>query len=250
MDASMNMVQLRSMVRFSTKKLLLHRRWMMVALLAILVGAAMGFAATQPGDRLVMGNDLLNLLVLTFLLPILAMIYGASMIRNEIDDRSITQVITSPIDRRIAYIGYYLSLIGVLSVMVLIINLVGWSSFFLPTGVDGDAMSILLSYSLVLVLGGIVYSSLFLVMGVVLKQPIYLGLFYVFIWEGFVGSLPGAIGEYTIKHQLAVIASGLIDHGNISTVTGDAGVAALVLVVVTVVMLALGAVAFREKEVA
>jgi ABC-2 type transport system permease protein len=250
MDTSYNMVGLRAMLRFSTKKLLLHRRWVMIALLAVLVGAAMGYAATQPGDPLVMGSDLLELLVLTFLLPVLAMIYGASMIRNEIDDRSITQVITSPIDRRVAYIGYYLSVVGVLAVMLLALDLVGWSSFFLLTTVDAGAIGLLLSYSAVLVLGAVVYSSLFLALGVVLKQPMYIGLFYAFVWEGFIGSLPGAIGEYTIKHQLAVIASALIDKGHIASYSGDAVGAALVLVAVTVFLLVLGAMAFREKEVA
>jgi ABC-2 type transport system permease protein len=236
------------MLRFSTKKLLLNRRWLIVALIAILVAAVTGYSATQNVDRLEEGSNLLTLLVLSFLMPVLALLYGASMIRNEIDDRSITTVITSPLDRRVSYIGYFLALILVLGLMMLLLNVVGWSSFFLVAGVDAEAVDLLLGYSLILLIGGVVYASLFLALGVALKQPIYLGLIYVFVWEGFVGSAPGAIGEYTIGHQLGVIAAEVIGHGEISRLTGDPLISAMALLAVTVASLILGAMVLHEKE--
>lgn len=249
MDLSLNMIGIRTMLIFSTRKLLLNRRWVIVALVSVLVAAVMGYVATQEIDPLDGGSFLLNTLVLSFLLPIMALVYGASMIRNEIDDRSITQVITSPMDRRMSYLGYYLALIIVLSLMLLVIGTVGWSSFYLVMGLEGGALDLLASYSLLLIIGSVVYSSLFLAMGVVLKQPIYLGLLYAFVWEAFVGSLPGAIGELTIIHNLKVIGSDLIDHGNITEVTGDPVTASLALAILTIGLLILGAFAFREKEV-
>jgi ABC-2 type transport system permease protein len=99
------------------------------------------------------------------------------------------------------------------------------------------------------VIGAIAYSALFLVMGVALKQPIYLGLIYVFVWEGYVGSVPGAIGEYTIRHQLQVIASGLVQDGSIATISGDGGMAAMVIIALSIVFVALGAFLFQNKEV-
>ena len=238
------------MLRFSSRKLLLNRRWVIVALVAALVAVVMGYVASQTqGGDLDAGSTLLSALVLTFLLPVMALIYGASMIRNEIDDRSITHVITSPLDRRVSYLGYYLSLIGVLAVMLVIIGLVGWSAFFLYSGSGAEALSLLLSYSLLLIIGAVVYSSLFLALGVVLKQPIYLGLLYAFVWEGLIGSVPGAIGQYTVMYNLKVIGADLIHNGSIVDFTGDAGIAALSLAVFTIVMLAIGAFVFWEKEV-
>ena len=88
-----------------------------------------------------------------------------------------------------------------------------------------------------------------MVMGVVLKQPIYLGLIYAFVWEGFIGSLPGAIGNITILNQLRVIASSEIHNGSISGFSGDAGVSLVSLLVLTVVLLLIGAYTFRVKQV-
>lgn len=250
MDLQLNLTGLRAMLGFSSRKLLLNRRWVIVVLVALLAALVMGYVASQStADPMDEGSTLMNTLVLSFLLPVMALIYGASMIRNEIDDRSITQVITSPIDRRASYLGYYLSLIAVTALMLLAIGLAGWASYFLQTRVDGDSLGLLASYSLVLVIGAVVYGSLFLAMGVVLKQPIYLGLLYAFVWEGLVGSVPGAIGHYTIMYQLKVIGSSMIHSGSITSFTGDAGQAALALIVLTALLVLLGAFAFREKEV-
>jgi len=244
-----NAVGLRALFSFSSKKLLLNRRWVIVALMAGLVAVVMLYVAGEGNGTIVEGSTLINVLILSFLLPIMSLIYGASMIRNEIDDRSITQVITSPMDRRVSYLGYYLSLTAVLVVMLVIIETVGWASYFFSTEVNQEALNLLLSYALVLAIGSFVYSSLFLALGVFFKQPIYLGLLYAFVWEGFVGSLPGAIGQYTISYYLKVIGANLIPYGNISDFSGDPIIAAAVLMGLTIFLLAIGAFGFRDKEI-
>jgi ABC-type transport system involved in multi-copper enzyme maturation permease subunit len=249
MDIEMNMVGLRAMLVYSVRKLLTNRRWIIIMLLAVLVGVVMGYSASISANALDQGSDLLNLLVLSFTLPIMAMIFGASMIRNEIDDRSITQVITSPVDRRVSYLGYYVALIIVLALSLLAVTAVGWSGFYLVSGISGDAVGLFMAYLAVILLGAFVYSSLFLAMGVVFRQPIYLGLIYAFIWEGFIGTLPGAVGNLTIMHQLRVIASSMIDHGSIASFSGDAVVSLVSLLLLTAILLFLGAYAFREKQV-
>lgn len=244
------LIGLWTMLMFSARKLLQNRRWMIVALLTVLVAAVMGYSATQDGADVNGMSDLMDLLLIAFLLPVLALIYGASMIRNEIDDRSIVQVITSPLDRRIAYLGYYFALVIVLSVLLTVATLVGGLAYLMisPNGTGGaEVMLVLIA---VQIIGVMIYSALFLLMGTMLKQPVYLGLFYVFVWEGFVASVPGAIGSYTIRHQLRVIASESISYGGIANVTGDGTTSLVVLIVLAIVLVSLGAFLFRDMEVA
>jgi ABC-2 type transport system permease protein len=248
-DLRLNTVGLRAMMVYSVRKLLTNRRWTIVLTLAVLIGVVMGYSASLNSSApLDQGSDLLGLLALSFVLPIMAMIFGASMVRNEMDDRSITTVVTSPVDRRVSYLGYYLSLLLVLMLSLLLVTAFGWLGFYLVSGITAEATGLLLAYLVVLMLGAVIYSSLFLVMGVVLRQPIYLGLIYAFVWEGFIGSLPGAIGNITIMHQLRVIAAGQIHYGSISGSSGDAAVSFASLAVLTAFLLLGGAYAFREKQ--
>ncbi|MFA5311988.1 MAG: hypothetical protein WC375_01565 [Methanomassiliicoccales archaeon] len=248
MDIDVNVIGIRTMLRTFTRKLLFNKRWIVVLLIAAFLAAVMGYAATLAEDELYDGSGLMSALMLSFLLPIMALIYGASMLRNDMDDRSITTVISSPLDRRVTYLGYYLSLVIALTVMLLIVLFAGWLAYFLVAGMDGDAVGLLLSYSGLMVIGAIVYSSLFLAIGVLIRQPIYLGLIYAFVWEGFVGSVPGAIGDYTIMRQIKVIGAEVVSTGQITDLDGDVLISVVVLAVVTVVLFLAGAFAFREKE--
>jgi hypothetical protein len=74
-------------------------------------------------------------------------------------------------------------------------------------------------------------------------------LFYVFIWEDFVGSIPGAAEDYTIRHHLLVVASSWIDYGEVSTMIGEPWISAMVLFGLTMALLAIGSWAFWNKEV-
>jgi ABC-2 type transport system permease protein len=248
MGLDIDVIGIRAIMRSFTKKLLLNRRWIIVLLIAMFLASVMGYAATLSDEGAYEGSDLISSLMLAFLLPIMALIYGASMLRNDMDDKSITTVITSPLDRRVSYLGYYLSLVIALTVMLLVVLFVGWLAFFLVDGMNGEAFGLLLSYSALLVVGAIVYSSLFLAMGVLLRQPIYLGLIYAFVWEGFIGSFRGAISDYTIIRQIKVIGAEIVSSGPITDADGNMVISVAVLAIVTVVLLLIGAFAFRDKE--
>ncbi|MBA3046407.1 MAG: hypothetical protein KKH41_01510 [Candidatus Thermoplasmatota archaeon] len=238
-----------SIARYSTRKILFNRRWILSLIIAVLVGSIMGYAATLVDEPLDSGATLLDVLILSFIMPIIAMIYGSSLIRNEIEDRSITQVIIAPLDRRIAYFGYYISLAFALSIIMVLINLIGWLAFYAQRGMDGDSLAILASMCLVSIMGSLAYSALFLASGVFLKKPVYFGLFYAFIWESFIGSIPGAISHFTVRHFVRSVAAGWVNYGSIGTYDGSpVSVSIAVLVGITVAFLVLGAIVFDKSE--
>lgn len=235
--------------KYSTRKILLNKRWVITLLIALLVAGIMGYAGSQDNDTLDSGSYFMDILILSFIMPIVAMIYGASLIRNEIEDKSITQVITAPLDRSISYLGYYISLATSLSLIMIFINLIGWLAFFAPNGISGNALGILAAMIGLSVIGSLVYSALFQLTGTIFKRPVYFGLFFAFIWEGFIGSIPGAIGSYTIKHFIRSIGASWINYGELADYdAASAGSAALTLIAITMACLAIGAFIFRGKE--
>lgn len=247
---SLNVIGFRTVAAFSARKLLMNRRWMLVALLGALVALVMGYAATEDGADLDFASDLMVILLLAFLLPVLSLIYGASMIRNEMDDRSIVQVITAPLDRRISYLGYYVGLVMVLCLLITAVTAIGGIAFLIFSPERAGGAELIITFIALQYLGVLVYSALFLFLGTLMRQPIYLGLIYIFIWEGFIGSVPGSIGDLTIRHQLQVIASELTEYGFVSGTSGEWGISLLALVVLAAVMVLAGAFVLRQEEVA
>ncbi len=248
-DLRGNIIGMLAIIRYSTKNILFSKKAIVTVLIALFIAGVMGFAATKPVNRLQAGTDLMDGLILFFFMPIVAMIYGASIIRDEIEDKSITQILTSPLKRELAYLGYYLSLAISLSIIMVIIVTVGFLSFFGQLGIDGDALGIYADVCALSIIGSLVYSSLFLFISLPLKRPLYFGLFYAFIWEGFIGSVPGRIQELALKHYIRSIGSEWIPFGVISDYSAsEVTYSSLVLVSVTIVFLLMGMMIFRVKE--
>lgn len=234
----------------STKKLLLSRKVVITFLVAVFVALVMGYAGTQEVDPLEDGANLMDTLILFFFMPVMAMIYGSSLIRDEIDDMSITHVATAPLDRVYSYVGYYIPLVITVVVSVVLIATAGFLAFFAQHDVGAEAVEIYLEFVVLIALGSIVYSSLFLAISVVFKKPVFFGLFYAFVWEGLIGSLAGVIQKVSVKHYLRSMGSEWVDFGDMSgfeEATGF-GDSVIVLVLLTAAFLAIGAYLFRNKE--
>ncbi len=243
----MNYIAFISLAQYKFKKILFNKRVIAAIMVGILVASVMGYAATLDVDKMADGSFLLDTLIISFFLPILVMFYSASVIREEIEDMSITQVITSSTDRYTAYLAYFTALLSSLIILLYSILTVGFFAFFIPLGLESGAWDILLNMYLLVFIGCLVYSSLFLFVSVVIKRSIYFGLFYAFIWEGFIGSIPGKISEIALKHYIRSIGASRMEFMGFASASG-AIYSFQVLTVAFIMFLFLGLLAFSYKE--
>lgn len=258
----MDMVKLltgfQTVLIYTIRKLLLSKRIYITLLIMLFIVAIAAYASTlelddheiETGTTLIdRGVDILDILILFFFMPVMAMIYGSSLVRDEMDDRSITAVVTSPMDRVVTFIAYYIGLAISVSIIMLMLLAAGFLSYFANVGL-GDAGGIFGPFAALMVIGAFAYSALFIMVSVLFNKPIYFGLFYAFIWEGFIGLIPGRISWLSIKHYIRSLGSHWIDQGSISAYEGAHSVsdAAWILVILSVVVFAIGAYLFREKE--
>ena len=252
MDLKRVIVGVSALTVHSTKKLLLGKKVFITILVALFVAAVMGYAGSQSRDPANEGTNLMDVLILFFFMPVMAMIFGSSLIRDEIDDKSITHIATAPLDRAFSYVGYYLPLAIVVSVSMVIVTSVGMVAFFGQHSHGGDALDIYIAFVVLVTIGSFVYSALFLAISVLFAKPVLFGLFYAFIWEGFIGSLPGAIQNASIKHYLRSLGSGWVDSGDIHAwnQASDAWGSGVVLLGLMIFFIFFGAYLFREKELA
>lgn len=240
-------VKFGSLLKYSMRKILLKKKIISAVLGFAFIVAVMGYASTQSVEKLVEGTELMNVLILSFLVPVISMVYGSTIIRDEIDDRSITHVVTSPMKRALSYLGYYIALVISLNLILTFITTGGFLAFFAPIGIGSSSLDIYVSVLGLSFIGTLVYSSLFLMVSLLTSRSIYFGLFYAFIWEGFVGSLPGNIQKVAISHYIRSIGSDWIEYVSMENPTSTS-ISIILIVVLIVLLLFLGSWFFEEKE--
>jgi len=143
---------------------------------------------------------------LNFIVPILALVTGAAVVNEEVENRTITYIFTRPVPRVSLLLGRWVA------TLVLVTGLLTASAagVLLSAVQSGDALpeGMALHYFWASILGGAVYSLLFAVLGIFMKNPMVLGIGYVFAFEGLVANLPGSSGALSIQYYLrSIIAS-------------------------------------------
>ena len=257
MDMAKQFTGFQTVLLYTIRKLLLSKRIFITLLILLFIVVVMAYASTlelteediaNNKTKVDIGVDMLDDLILFFFMPVMAMIYGSSLVRDEMDDRSITAVVTSPMNRMVTFVAYYLGMAISVSLIMLLIVTAGYLSYFGSVGLDGTG-DIIGSMAALMVIGAFAYSALFIMISVLLSKPIFFGLFYAFIWEGFIGSIPGRISWLSIKHYIRSLGSHWISSGDISTYDGHSvSDAAWILVIISIVVFVIGAIVFREKE--
>jgi ABC-2 type transport system permease protein len=148
------------------------------------------------------------LLFIRFIVPVLGVFYGTSLIADEVEDKTITYLFTRPIPRRAVLLGKYLAYLACTVLLVLpSVMLV----FFLivPTGGGsiGAAFPSLLADLGMLVVGLAAYGAVFALVGTRLKRPLVVGLVFAFGWEPAVLLFPGYLKRLTVAYYMQALVT-------------------------------------------
>tara|TARA_B100001971_G_C18114382_1_gene495993 strand:+ start:218 stop:973 length:756 start_codon:yes stop_codon:yes gene_type:complete len=240
-----------SLFIFLSRRTLVNKKIFIVVAFALLLSSLVVYFTvaeeTTPGTEDV--ADLLDIFVMTFFLLFIPMIYGSSILRSDLEDNSIITILTSPLDRRLIFFGYLISLYFGVIVVMLILTSVGPLTLFALVGIPTGAIDLYIKVCVLVIIGSIVYSSLYLTVSLITKKVIYFGLFYAFIWEGFVSFIPGGIGDFTIRHYIRSIRSSWIEHGEFGIYEGaEVQYSFLVLTAISIALIALGSFLLYRKE--
>jgi len=148
------------------------------------------------------------LLYIRFIVPILGVFYGTSLIADEVDDKTITYLFTRPIPRRAVLLGKYFAYLACTVLLVLpSVMLV----FFLvvPTGGSSiaEAFPSLLTDFGMLIAGLAAYGAVFAFVGTRVKRPLIVGLVFAFGWEPGVLLFPGYLKRLTVAYYLQALVT-------------------------------------------
>jgi len=136
------------------------------------------------------------------LIPVLALFFGSTIINEELDNKTLVYLTTSPVPRQAILLGKYLA---AFMILFLVVGSGFLLSFFaaafnrLGQAAAWEELGVFLGTSL---LALFCYSALFTLTGTFMKKSILLGLFFVFGWESVVQYFPGVTQKFTIIHWI------------------------------------------------
>ena len=146
------------------------------------------------------------LLFIRFIVPVLGVFYGTSLIADEVDDKTITYLFTRPSPRSAVLVGKYLAYL-VCTVLLVLPSVMLVFFLIAPTGGDSIAASFLplLADLGMLAIGLAAYGAVFALVGTTLKRPLVVGLVFAFGWEPAVLLFPGYLRRLTVAYYMQAL---------------------------------------------
>jgi ABC-2 type transport system permease protein len=148
------------------------------------------------------------LLYLRFIVPVLGVFYGTSLMADEVEDKTITYLFTRPIPRGAVLIGKYLAYMACTGFVVLPSVVVVYLLIVPMQGSLGSAFPDLLKDLALLAIGLAVYGAVFAFVGARFKRPLLIGLIFIFAWEQGALMVPGYLKRFTVAYYI----QGLVPH--------------------------------------
>jgi ABC-type transport system involved in multi-copper enzyme maturation permease subunit len=211
------------------------------------------FAKVPPQTT---GFDLYGVVIAFYyvrnVLPLAALFYATSLIADEVDGKTLTYLLTRPIQRGAILAGKFAAYLVTTLALTLPAVVI---TFFLLTTVRGivglgafvpDLFRDLGVVGLTL----LVYGALFTLVGVLLRRPVIPGLLFLFVWE-LAANLPGYLPRLTITAYLRSLISHRPPQEGLAEIFGQVLPASLCLEVLgglAVLFLILSAGIFSTRE--
>ncbi len=179
----------------------------------VLTSTLIGGAVRLGGSAIVAGPSIFGLFIwmayLRFIVPILGVFYGTSLIADEVEDKTITYLFTRPISRGAVLLGKYLAYL-VATAFVVLPSVMLLYFIVVPTGGGSltEAFPALVKDLGLLGLGLAVYGAVFAWVGSQFKYPLVTGLVFAFGWEQFIPLIPGYLKRLTVVYYI----QGLVPH--------------------------------------
>jgi ABC-2 type transport system permease protein len=214
----------RTLLRLSTQALFGRRRGIVLVLIAgaLLVLAVLVRLLTD-GE---VGLEAVAGLGFTLALPLVALLAATAVLGPEIDDGSVVYLLAKPVNRHVISVSKFAAAWG--ATMLLGALPVGLAALVLDPSQPGQAGALAVGAAV----SRTVYTALFLALAALTRHAVVVGLLFVLVWEGVLGSIFSGI------RWLSVGAWGRAVAGQLSDQVQDAAKIGLAYALVAAVLVA------------
>ena len=141
---------------------------------------------------------------LRFIVPVLGVFYGTSLIADEVEDKTITYLFTRPVRRSAVLVGKYLAYLACTTLVVLPSIMLVYFLIVPLAQVAASFRALLIDLGL-LAIGLAAYGAIFALVGVVLRRPLVASLIFAFGWEQVALVVPGYLRRFTVMYYLQAL---------------------------------------------
>ncbi|MGX7828112.1 ABC transporter permease subunit [Actinokineospora sp. 24-640] len=195
-----------TIIRLTARALLGRRRvLLLLPMPIILIGLTLLSVTSEdeyatPGDW---GPLVFSNLGLAVILPLTALIVGSSVLGLEIDDGTITHLLTKPLPRS----EIILSKLVVAWLVTTAATAAPLAVAALIAGSGSLAVGLVVGAAL----AALAYCALFLALSVMTKRPVAVGLIYIVLWENLLVSFVDGARVFSIRQHATAIADAIGD---------------------------------------
>lgn len=199
----------------TVRSLLGRRRSLLIGLLALLpiVVAILVRVSGRVGPGLdEIGALVLDRLVITTLLPLVALVFGTTAIGAEIDDGTALYLLVKPIARWRIVAAKLLVATGLTAALTAPTAFVAGAILL----ADGPGLAVPVGAAVGTAAGAVAYATIFLALSLVTSRALPVGLVYILVWEGilaglFEGTRVLSVRQYALGISAAIGAAGRPD---------------------------------------
>lgn len=214
-------------MRLTARALLGRKRVLLLLPMPILLIGLTLIGVTSGADDDDWGPVVFTSLGLSVILPLTALIIAGSVLGLEVDDGTITHLLTKPLPRR----EIVLSKLAVAWLVTTAATALPLAVAALIAGSPSLAGGLVLGAAV----GSLAYCALFLALSLLTKRPVAVGLVYIVLWENLLVSFVSGARVFSVRQHATAIADAIGDTRLIS-----ASVSVPTAIIVSAVFIVLG----------
>lgn len=187
-----------TIVSLTARALLGRRRiWLLLPMPALLIGLTL-IADTSSEPIADWGPVVFGQLGLAVILPVTALIIGSSVLGLEIEDGTITHLLTKPLPRREIILAK-LAVAATVSAAATAIPLI-------IAGAIAGSADLAVGLGVGAALGAVTYTTVFLALSLMTRRPVGVGLVYIILWENLLTQYVDGTRVLSIREYAASVA--------------------------------------------
>jgi ABC-2 type transport system permease protein len=218
----------------TARSLLGRRRTILMLLLAgtpILLGLLVGLGGSRPRAL----PSVLEGVIVSSVLPLVALVFGTAALGSELDDGTAVHILTKPIPRWTIVLPK-LAVAGGLTALMLVPTTI--ISGVLVGGTGSRELGLTLAYGIAVLIGSFVYSTIFVALSAATSRGLVIGLGYSLLWEGLLSGALKGTQLFSVREYIRGMASTLAPRGAVDSVVGGYGFLFAAIAIVVVAALA------------